>query len=134
MAQRDGLITPGSPLRFRGAVTTLALIGVAFVSSCGDSTGPNGPGKPADVEITGGQGQRGVVGQELPEALSVRVVDADGRAVPNATITFRVVQGGGSVSSETVVSNSEGIAQNRWTLGTTAGAEQRVEVRGVSET
>lgn len=132
MPQRDGLITPGSPLRLRGAVTALALIGVAFVSSCGDSTGPKEPGEPAAVEITGGQGQRGVVGQQLPEALSVRVLDADGRAVPNATIIFRVVQGGGSVAAETVVSNSEGIAQNRWTLGTTAGAEQRVEVRGVS--
>jgi len=126
------MITPGTPLPLRAALSILALTWVALVSSCGDSSGPKGPGNPAAVEITGGQGQQGVVGKELPEALSVRVLDADGRAVPNATITFHVVQGGGTIAAEAVVSNAEGIATTRWTLGTSASEPQRVEVRGVN--
>lgn len=133
MPQRDGS-TGAARIggRFTYALAGLGLAGLALVLSCGDSTGPDGPGEPATVEILDGQGQNGVVGKELPQALSVRVVDAEGRAVPGAIITFRVVQGGGSVFAESVVSNSEGIAQNRWTLGTSTAQPQRVEVRGIN--
>ena len=51
------------------------------------------------------------------EPLRVRV--ADGRwAVQGATVTFRVVEGGGSVSPSTVVTAGDGVAQTEWTLGT----------------
>ena len=111
------------------AGTTVLLV----VGSCRDATSPSAPGAPARLEIVGGDAQEGVVGEELPAPLVVRVLDASGRPVPNRVVNFVVTRGGGHVFAGAAQSDDEGRAQERWTLGTSTADSQKVEVRAVDQ-
>jgi adhesin/invasin len=71
------------------------------------------------------------VGQELPAPLVVKVVDANNRPVEGQLVNFKVVSGGGSVFAGAAITNANGEARERWTLGTTTAEPQRVEARAV---
>jgi hypothetical protein len=119
-------------MRLRSA-TVLGLCLIA--ASCQDGptvskTDPVGP--PAAVLIVSGNEQPALVGQELPAPLVVKVVDANNRPVQGHAVNFKVVSGGGSVFAGTAITNAAGEARERWTLGTTTAAPQRVEVRAVN--
>jgi len=103
------------------------------VLSCGkDSpTGATHAGPPAQLTIISGDAQQGIVGKELANALVVKVVDAYGRPVQGQAVNFRVTLGGGTVFAGASVTNADGVSQERWTLGTVAGAEQALEARAV---
>src|SRR5207302_1906912 len=75
-------------------------------------------GGATQMAISGGQGQTDTVGQTLPVPLSVRVADALNNPVAGVTISWSVVDGGGSVNPLTSSTNSSGIASTSWTLGT----------------
>lgn len=75
------------------------------------------------LEYVSGDGQEGMPGDTL-RPLIVRVVDAAGIPIANASVTFTVA-GGGSVSSPSASTNGVGIAQIQWTLG---GTEHRQQV------
>lgn len=78
-----------------------------------------------------GDGQVATTGSILPLALSVRVVDATGRPVPNVDVTFVLgsagnlwagpppVSGGGSSSSVTARTNVDGLAEATWRIKVT---------------
>jgi hypothetical protein len=104
---------------------------LAAVLACADETGPAPPGIPASMEIVGGDAQSGEVGTELPAPLVVRVRDSAGTVVPNQIVNFRVTAGGGSVFAGVSLTNSAGLAQDRWTIGTSTADSQRVEARAV---
>lgn len=98
----------------------------ALLVSCGgDSTGPDDSdgevGPPAQVSTVSGDAQSGTVGAKLPGALVVKAVDARGKAVANASVTWAVDSGGGSLSASSVLTDAQGQAQVEWTLGTKAG-------------
>src|SRR5262245_26661737 len=78
-----------------------------------------------DLLEVSGNGQSGLPGTELPKPLVVKVVDRKGRRVEEQIVNFRVVAGGGSVFAGAAITNENGIAQERWTLGLTGA--QRVE-------
>lgn len=80
------------------------------------------PGPAAAISIVSGSGQSAVVGSALPAPFSVRVADAWDNPVAGVTVTFAVTAGGGSLSASTVVTNAEGLAESRLTLGAAAGA------------
>ncbi|UCF19319.1 MAG: hypothetical protein JSU87_15535 [Gemmatimonadota bacterium] len=129
-------------LRLAGIAVFAALV----LSACGGDDG-NGtiidPTNRTPTSVTGvaGNGQAGVVGQALAQALRVRVTDAQGRAVPNEPVSFVVTSGGGSVSAAVagglaadppvvqtslvvdVNTNSSGEAQATWTLGGSVGSQ-----------
>jgi 5-hydroxyisourate hydrolase-like protein (transthyretin family) len=105
------------------------LVGVLLALACGDGSGPDQAGPPAEVEVLSGDHQQGTVGRELPQSLVLRVTDADGDPVPNQTARFVVTAGGGSASPATATSDARGEVRVRWTLGTVAGAAQMLEVR-----
>jgi hypothetical protein len=88
-------------------------------------------GPPASLTIVSGDQQQAIVGTELANPLVVKVLDANGNPVQGQTINFRVTAGGGSVFAGASSTNADGIAQERWTLGTVAGADQTVEARAV---
>ena len=113
----------------------LILAGFVGLSASGcDATPPElRPGPPAAVSIVDGQSQSGVAGTQLALPLRVRVTDSTGRSIPNWVVTFHVTQGGGSVFSGAAMTSAEGIAVERWTLGTSTADSQRVEVRAVRE-
>lgn len=66
-----------------------------------------------------GDGQRGAAGATLPRAIVVRVVDENGSGVANAALSL--APSGGILSDTTLVTDSSGIAQTRWTMGHSAG-------------
>lgn len=115
---------------FAVAVCTVA----GLLASCSKEL-PTGPGSsaPAALLIQGGQDQTTTVGAELPVALTVKVVDANGRPVRGQPVNFRVVAGGGSVFAGVAITSDSGIARERWTLGTSTADSQRVEARAVDE-
>jgi hypothetical protein len=120
-----------SPARRSRRALWLLPVGVILAGSCSDSTGTGDGGPPAEMIVLDGNEQEGTVGEELPEPLVVKVTDERGRAVRGQLVNWRVTHGGGSVFAGSSITDSRGEARERWTLGTVAGASQRVEVRAV---
>ena len=74
-----------------------------------------------------GDEQSGTVGELLPRALEVRVVDADLVPVADVEVTWTVVEGGGGLAPEAPSTDAEGFARATATLGTVAGSPQVFE-------
>ena len=70
-----------------------------------------------------GNAQTGVVGTALALPLVVKTAAVDGVPVSGVTVNFAVASGGGSVTNTSVVSDANGLAQTKWTLGTSTGAQ-----------
>lgn len=87
--------------------------------------------RPAAVLVVSGDLQTGTAGQELAQPLVVRVVDDAGKPVRGQIVSFVVTAGGGRVFAGAAQTNRDGVAQERWTLGTVAGDTQQVEARAV---
>ncbi|MDZ7268052.1 MAG: phytase [candidate division KSB1 bacterium] len=108
------------------APTSTALIRIAdagdrYPIDTGDSTfkiiGP-----PAQMKVTGGDCQSGRPGTTLPAALTVKVTDRNGNAVPGAAVTFTVSSGAGTLSpAQPVRSGLNGRAASSLTLGPEPG-------------
>ena len=81
------------------------------------------PGAPAAMQKLAGDGQSGIVGQAVVESLAVRVVDAFGNPVTGASVAWTATSGGGSVSPASVMTNTQGVAKARWTLGSLVGVQ-----------
>ena len=86
------------------------------------------PGPPADVQAGSATTREGTVGGAVAEPLVVRVVDADGRAVPNVPVRWQVQDGAGQVAPPEVVTDAQGDARTTWTLGRTAGLQRLTAV------
>lgn len=85
------------------------------------------------IQVVSGNAQVGVVGHELSEPITVRVTDQDGNALPDITINWGIVQGGGSVQPASSVTDDKGIARTTWTLGSVLGTNHVIEaVAGAS--
>jgi Leishmanolysin len=77
---------------------------------------------PANVAVFVGNNQPGLVGYGVNVRPAVRVTNAASNPVANATVTFAVQTGGGSVTSGVATTNGNGVAQvGKWTLGASAG-------------
>jgi N-acetylneuraminic acid mutarotase len=109
-------------------VRALGLAGAVSLASCEHSVTPP-PSEGLSLSVVSGNQQSGSPGQELPKPLVVKVTKPNGRPVNNQVLNFRVVSGGGSVFAGTALTDSRGIAQERWTLG--SDGPQKVEVRAV---
>jgi uncharacterized protein YjdB len=83
---------------------------------------------PADVVYVSGGGQAGEVGSTLPRELVVRAVDGNGKGVPNVEIEFVPNPNHGTLAPAKVMTDEEGRARSRWTLGAAAG-KMRAESR-----
>lgn len=92
---------------------------------------PPAPPGVLSMAITSGDQQKGTVDDKLGNPLVVTVTRAGTGAEKDQAVTFRVTAGGGSVSSATVTTGADGVAQTTWTIGTRAGESQNVEVRAV---
>lgn len=110
-----------------------AIAAAVLVAGCADARQPaaNEPGRVARFEIVSGNEQIGTPGDELPQPLTARALDASGNPVPGRQIALKVTDGGGSMFVGGGVTNANGIVKDYWTLGTVAGTAQRVEARTV---
>jgi glucose/arabinose dehydrogenase len=79
---------------------------------------------PVATAAAAGNNQSAPTGTNVPVRPAVRVTDRAGRAVPNMSVVFEVVSGGGSVTGATQTTGTDGIATvGSWTLGP-AGPQQ----------
>jgi Big-like domain-containing protein/filamin/ABP280 repeat protein len=99
----------------------------------GDSTGISHPAVftatalPAaaqELELAGGDGQVAEAGQLLPDMLAVRVTDQYGNGIAGIKVVWNPASGG--VDPTSSVSNSTGLAETAWTLGSGAGQQSLV--------
>ena len=102
------------------AAGSLLLLWVASGCGGGDSTNPGGRTPTALLRVSGNTQSAGV-GEVLPNALVVKVVDAQGAGVPNVSVSWSVTSGGGNVSSSSTPSDQNGQALVTLTLGATPG-------------
>jgi adhesin/invasin len=89
-----------------------------------NATAETGPA--ATLSIVSGQSQRGPAGQALAKGVVLEVSDALGNGIPNMALSVRTAQG--TLADTAPVTNAQGRATVKWTLGPTAG-EQRAVVR-----
>lgn len=98
----------------------IAILLAAGSLSCDDDDPVTPQPTPSAILKIAGDEQAGRVSQEIPDPLVVRVLDNSGRPVSGVGVVW-VAQGGGTVSPDTVSTDSEGIAAVRRLLGPTAG-------------
>jgi hypothetical protein len=104
-----------------------AAVASVLVLACGgDNLVLPSEGTAASIAATRGNNQSGTVGSALADSLQVRVLDKEGRAVPDQPVTWTVTTGNGSVAPASNKTDANGYAGARWTLGTGAGAQQVV--------
>lgn len=116
------------PMRHYSFATAVILLVTSGAVGCDHS--PAGPSlDQLSLDVVSGDGQSAVVGAQLAP-LIVKVTSA-GNPVAGQVLNFLVVSGGGSVYGGTELTDSHGIAQELWTLGTNASQFQKVEVRAV---
>src|SRR5262249_54525132 len=72
-------------------------------------------------------GQQGPPSAALPNPVIIAVFDAFQNPVPNATVTFAVTGGGGSITPLTATTDANGRVSATWTVGP-YGAAQTVTV------
>ncbi|MGD2122509.1 MAG: hypothetical protein PVJ76_12225, partial [Gemmatimonadota bacterium] len=80
-------------------------------------------GSPRRVVSILGDGQSAALGQPLPEALGVQVLDEFGNMVGGAEVRFQVIQGGGQIAPQSGTTDERGRVFVRWTLGGAAGTQ-----------
>ena len=104
------------------------MLAVLLISSAAcTSSDPLRPLAATQIAAAGGNGQMGQVSATLADPLTVLATDAAGNAVPDVTVSWSVVSGGGSVTPSSTT-NSSGLATAVFTLGATLG-EQSVQAQ-----
>jgi hypothetical protein len=79
------------------------------------------PGDPDALVLVSGNNQTAGPGEELDEPLVVRLVDQQGNGVPGRPVSWVIGVGGGTVTETTSITDGNGEAQVRWTLGPSPG-------------
>lgn len=72
---------------------------------------------PYKIEKVSGDNQTGSFGQQLTTPLKVRVVDNLDHIQSNVPVYFTVVSGGGTLETTSILTDVNGFAETRWTLG-----------------
>lgn len=123
-ASASGL-TPGAWLAPAWVQRAWTLVATLLLFGCGGGgTQPPVGGATQLVKDAGDQ-QTWYFDNPLPTAYRVIARDANGQAVPGASVTWAVTSGSGSVDASLTVTDSDGAASARHTLGLT-GASQTV--------
>ncbi|MEK6279385.1 MAG: hypothetical protein AABN95_03450 [Acidobacteriota bacterium] len=93
-------------------------------------------GQPAQINISTGNAQKGLVNTALPRPLIVIITDRAGDPVANVTVRFTVQEGGGRFTAGNnefveVNTDAQGYASATYVAGATVGAQQvRVDFAG----
>jgi hypothetical protein len=117
--------------RRRTALPLAAVLAtVLAVVACEDTQAPEPA--PSKLTIVSGNNQYTKQGTELAAPLVVQVILEDGFAGVDQTVSFQVVEGGGTVSRRTVNADDNGQATVQWTVGPTG--PQRVIATAAANT
>jgi len=97
----------------------------------GDGTGPDPDPQPASIAVASGNNQTATTGAALPQPFVVRVADAANQGLPDITVAWEVVTGGGTLAALTSVTDTGGLARVQYLLGPNAGTNRvRATVQG----
>ena len=80
------------------------------------------PDVPASIVVVSGDNQSAPAGTALASPFTVKVLDKYGNAIPNVTVSF-TDDANGTFGSATVATDSNGMASDTITLGSTAGTD-----------
>jgi adhesin/invasin len=117
----------------RGRLAALsAAIALASFTGCGE-TSISVPLPAERVEAVTGKALSGPAGGVLPDPVEVRVFGSDDQPLPGTIVTFSVATGG-SADPLSGITDGDGIARTRWTLGSTAGVAQLTATVGTGVT
>lgn len=106
-------------MRYAPRMLTFAA-GVALAAACASSKSaePSGPSAtPANIVMVSGDSQSGQYEQPTPKPLIVKVTDASGNAVSNASVAWALTLTGASLSQQISTTNATGETQISPTLG-----------------
>ncbi|MDT8340129.1 MAG: leishmanolysin-related zinc metalloendopeptidase [Longimicrobiales bacterium] len=81
------------------------------------------PGPVAELVVQSGDGQAGLPGTDLLIPVRVRAQDRFANARAGQAVSFQVASGGGSVDAVEALTDADGEAEARWTLGSEPGAQ-----------
>lgn len=104
-----------------GLILTLALF--LMGTTCGGDGGIVAPKEPGSIEVLN-DGQTGTVAAALANPITVRLLDTEGEPLKRWALDWSVEVGGGSLASASTDTDSDGQAQNTWTLGEVAGTQE----------
>lgn len=83
---------------------------------------------PDHLERTAGDNQAGNANQTLPIPIKVRVLDSKGASQRNVPVYFTATSGSGTAVPASILSDANGFAESRWTLGASATTIQHLGV------
>ena len=93
------------------------------------------PPEPTALSIVSGDNQSGLTGETLANPFVIEVRDQYDDPMQGVTVTFAVSDGGGSLSSEMVMTDANGRAECTLTLGSEPGTNTvEASVEGISQT
>lgn len=104
--------------------SVLSLAAAGLLGACESGTDPEPPGPAFNLLAVSDTTPDGFVGQALADSLTVRVVDANGKGVPSATVIWQTGLGSGVLSTAQSLTDANGRARAAWTLGTQAGQQR----------
>ena len=97
------------------------LVGITWLGAC-SSTEPPAPVVPTTVASAQGDGQTGLVNTAVAIPPAVVVRGNDGRPASGVLVTFSVGSGGGTATTPSSTTNSQGVAVvGSWILGSATG-------------
>jgi len=108
-------------------------VAAVLVEACGGdaASSPEDP-TPSAIIVVQGTNQAVQAGKELPNAIVLRVLTEEGKAVERVSVGFTVATGGGSVNPGSVLTDANGEARTKWVLGPTAPDQTlKAEVAGL---
>lgn len=112
------LLTTMNQHRPRAAFALLAF--ALALGACNSSA--EGPPVPSGIAAVSGNNQFAVVNSPASNPLVVLVTDQNGSPLSNATVSWTVTSGGGSVADSTSTSDVSGYARTTYTAGARPGA------------
>jgi hypothetical protein len=129
---QDGIATVGSwTLGTTAGANTMTATVTGLTPVTFTVTGT--PLGPAVITVADGNNQTALAGTAVPVAPSVVVRDQHNNPVPNVTVTFSPVAGGGTVTGATQTTNAAGVATvGSWTLGSPGPNVLRATVAGIA--
>lgn len=120
----------GTPLSLLVRLAAVAAaVATLLLAGCKKATEPDVAGS---LTIAQGNQQAAPAGRELPVPVMLRVRSTTGTPMKGIPVSFTVVAGGGAVEPATVLSDANGEARAKWTLGSASALQSLVgSVNGV---
>ncbi len=128
------VLTLGAKPGVNTASATIHGTSLSYVFSETGTPGTLPTGPPVAISVSSGSSQTQQVGTTLSSPFVALVTDSNGTPVPNATVNWSVMTGGGTLASASTTTNASGLASDTLTLGTVTGSNKVSAVNAANGT